>query len=107
MSSDETVRKAARVMARAYFGEPVEQDDMECSTEWARALDSAGLLAPSPLREEWATRFPDGHLCPGKGRDYDLWFKGDPPKGVNVRRYVSDWEPIVNVDRHSVNEENP
>lgn len=58
----------------------------------ARALHEAGLLAPAPLAEEWATRFPNGHLRPGKDRDYNLWFKGDPPQGVNVRRYVTDWE---------------
>lgn len=60
--------------------------------EW-KARAEAGLLAPAPLREEWSTRFPNGHLCPGKDRDYGLWFKGDMPKGVNVRRYVTDWEP--------------
>lgn len=60
----------------------------------ARALADAGLLAPAPLTEEWATRFENGHLRPGKDRDYDLWFKGDPPKGVNVRRYVTAWLPV-------------
>ena len=58
--------------------------------------------APAPLREEWATRFPNGHLRPGKDMPYDSWWKGDPPKGVNVRRYVSDWMPaaIEQEDRH-------
>ena len=37
----------------------------------ARALAEAGLLAPAPLREEWSTRFPNGHLRPGKDRDCD------------------------------------
>lgn len=71
-------------VAREMFGD--EPDKI------ARALAEAGLLAPAPLREEWATRFPNRHLRPGKDRNYDLWFKGDPPKGVNVRRYVTDWE---------------
>lgn len=58
----------------------------------ARALADAGLLAPAPLTEQWGTKFKDGHPIPGKDRDYPWWFKGDPPKGVNVHRYVTDWE---------------
>ena len=60
----------------------------------ARALADAGLLAPGPLREEWATRFENGRLRPGKDMPYDLWWKGDPPKGENVRRYVTDYVPV-------------
>lgn len=94
MTSDETIRKAARVI-----GSVMSRWDMDgrpdvyggIDTLLARALSEAGLLAPARLREEWATRFPNGHLRPGKDRDYGMWFKGDPPKGVNVHRYVTDW----------------
>ena len=71
-------------------GESGERADYELR---ARALAEAGLLAPAPLREEWATRFPNGYMRPGKDMPYDSWWKGDPPKGVNVRHYVSDWLP--------------
>lgn len=95
MASDETILQAARVI-----GSVMSRWDMDgrpdvdggIDTLIARALAEAGLLAPA-MREEWATRFPNGHLRPGKDRDYDLWFKGDIPKGVNVRRYVTEWEP--------------
>ena len=59
----------------------------------AEALATNGLLSPAPLREEWATRFPNGYMRHGKDMPYDSWWKGDPPKGVNVRHYVSDWLP--------------
>lgn len=105
---EHAIEKAADVIANALhdtadvdmFGGYTDTDDLNDSVldsrysliAVARALADAGLLAPAPLREEWATRFPNGHLRPGKGRGYDMWFKGDPPKGVNVRRWVSDWE---------------
>ena len=44
-SMENAIEQAAQVMARAYFGEPVEHD-MVCAIEWARALAEAGLLAP-------------------------------------------------------------
>ena len=61
----------------------------------ARALADAGLLAPSPLTEEWGTRFGSSEYVHfGTGVEYPFFFRGDPPKGVNVRRCVTDWTPV-------------
>ena len=62
-----------------------------------RALDlhKRGFLAPAPLREEWGTRFGSSEYVHfGTGVEYPFFFKGDPPKGVNVRRCVTDWTPV-------------
>ena len=64
----------------------------------AEALATNGLLSPAPLTEEWATRFVNGLRLPGKDRKYGRWCKGDPPKGVNVRRYVTAWLPVGRAD---------
>lgn len=58
----------------------------------AQALADAGLLAPAGLRKEWGTRFGDYVLEGRTGAHYPFFFKGDPPEGTNVRRYVTDWE---------------
>lgn len=58
-----------------------------------RALSERGILPNAPLREEWGTRFEGGNsVFPGKDKHYPFFFEGDPPKGENVRRYVTDWE---------------
>lgn len=106
---EHAIEQAARVMARAYFGEPVEHDDMECATEWARVLADAGLLAPAPLREEWSAAFtavsPDGTRrierigTPGS-REHSQETcddcNADDPEVLFflVRSHYTDWLPV-------------
>ena len=87
---EHAIEKAAQVIAEAYRkGGDIWGDDL------ARALAEAGLLAPAPLREEWGTRFGSSEYVHfGTGVEYPFFFRGDPPKGVNVRRCVTDWTPV-------------
>lgn len=80
----------------------------------ARALDQAGLLAPSPLAEEWAARYVNGggSVCRTRReaeadlgrmiRDSQRPRIDDPPAppvaGIHVR-YVTAWEPADGIDR--------
>ena len=63
----------------------------------ARALAEAGLLAPAPLREEWAAAW-EGHGATriGFAQESPEDIEGVPPGGWVVRRHVSDW---LSVDR--------
>lgn len=94
MTSDETIRKAARVI-----GSVMSRWDMDgrpdvaggIDTLLARALAEDGLLAPAPLREEWGIRWDDGNLWEHYlNRDEATVGAGD--EGTLVRRWVSDWE---------------
>lgn len=58
----------------------------------ARALAEAGLLAPSPLREEWGVDCylgfePEAYL-ERRNAEKHLAYEG----GNLLRRYVTDWE---------------
>lgn len=69
------------------------QGPQEGDRRVARRLAAEGLLSPAPLTEEWGTRFESSeYVHHGTGVEYPFFFKGDPPKGANVRRYVTDWE---------------
>jgi len=105
MITGEQIDRAARLIyqLRHPEGDPIggvfegpswAEIEMRDAQATARALAEAGLLAPAPLTEEWATRFENGLRLPGRERKYGRWCKGDPPKGVNVRRYVTDWLPV-------------
>lgn len=90
MTSDETIRKAARIIRD---GDPEGMGYAQAHNV-ASALDHAGLLAPAPLREEWAVECLDWNGEPRYDR-YDqrigaerMCWEGDRV----VRRYVTDWE---------------
>lgn len=57
----------------------------------ARRLAEAGLLAPAPLREEWAIRWADGHVWDGY-RDRAQAEAVSDATDTPVHRYVTDWE---------------
>lgn len=90
MTSDETIRKAARVI-----GSVMSRWDMDgrpdvaggIDTLIARALAQDGLLAPSPLREEWGVRWDNGLVWAGLHR-----YAGAGDEGTPVRRWVSEWK---------------
>ena len=107
---DETTEQAARVI-----GSVMSRWDMDgrpdvdggIDTLIARALDGSGLLAPSPLREEWAARYTNGGGTVCRTRDeaeteLDRMIRDshrpridEPPApqiaGIYVR-HVTDWE---------------
>lgn len=91
-SMENAIEQAAQVMARAYFGEPVEHD-MVCAIEWARALAEAGLLAPAPLREEWGVQWDD-HDIWGHYLNRDEATVGAGDEGTPVHRWITDWEAV-------------
>jgi hypothetical protein len=66
-------------------------------TDCAAYLADAGLLAPAPLREEWAAAW-EGHGATriGFAQESPEDIEGVPPGGWVVRRHVSDW---LSVDR--------
>ena len=91
---DETTRRAARVI-----GSVMSRWDMDgrpdvdggIDTLIARTLDEAGMLAPSPLREEWGIRWDDGTsvMAHYLSEEEARIGAGDDPV---VHRWVSDWE---------------
>ena len=104
MTSDETIRKAARVI-----GSVMSRWDMDgrpdvdggIDTLLARALAEDGILAPAPLREEWGSEMdhpiPDSPPSTIKARDLEhaRWQVEHNPKiatGRIMHRYVTDWE---------------
>lgn len=94
MTSDETIRKAARVI-----GSVMSRWDMDgrpdvdggIDTLIARALADAGLLSPAPLREEWGIRWDD-HDIWAHYLNHDEATVGAGDEGTPVHRYVTDWE---------------
>jgi hypothetical protein len=84
----EQIRRAAEVIADSYRkGGDIWGDDL------ARALDDAGLLAPTPMREEWGVDCylgfePEAYLD-RRNAEKHLAYEG----GSLLRRYVSIWEP--------------
>ena len=100
---DETIRKVAEVLT-AHPSIPNDRQDLTdreyvCPTcgavalvygpnspdhalHQAEQLAKAGLLAPSPLREEW------GYMEPGG----EVWSSTVPGEDTRVCRYVTDWE---------------
>ena len=109
MSSDKTIRKVASVVQHTLDGATVYDDagePMSAAETVARALDSAGLLAPD-MREEWAARYVNGGsaICRTRDeaeaeldrmtRDSHRHRVDEPPApeiaGIYIR-YVTDWE---------------
>lgn len=69
----------------------------------ARALADADLLAPTPLREEWAICHPSGNT--DMRRD-----KAHAQRGVGngwfvAHRYVTDWLPVENNGSFAIDDE--
>lgn len=73
----------------------------------ARALAEAGLLAPAPLREEWAVQWVRRG---GEIRTYPCDDEADArdcaDDETTVRRYLSDWLPVDRADGDAMNREN-
>ena len=106
MTSDETTRQAARVIGSVMsrwdmHGRP--DVDGGIDTLIARALAEAGVLAPSPLREEWGSEMRNArpevgsHVLPARDRDNARWQIEHNPEwatGRIVHRYVTDWENL-------------
>lgn len=101
---ENVIEQAARVI-----GSVMSRWDMDgrpdvdggIDTLLARALAGAGLIAPSPLREEWGSEMrdarPEGGSRVLRARDPDnaRWQIEHNPEwatGRLVRRYVTDWE---------------
>ena len=92
---EHAIERAAQVAASAMDGYSEGASHIDDYRIIARALAKAGLLAPAPLTEEWGTRFGSSEYVHfGTGVEYPFFFKGDPPKGVNVRRWATGWEPV-------------
>lgn len=103
MTSDETIRKVASVAQHALDGGTVYDDagePMSAAETVARALAKAGLLAPSPLTEEWGSELrgarpeSSSHVLRARDRDNARWQIEHSPEwatGRTVRRYVTDW----------------
>ncbi|MCD2263654.1 hypothetical protein K3888_13190 [Dietzia aurantiaca] len=106
MTSDETIRKVARVLFLSDRGDTLPVGFAE--RQWdegyavrddyirrARALADEGLLAPAPLREEWAFRYV---RSTGQLVHWECETEADARgSAVNdgdqvVHRYVTDWE---------------
>lgn len=99
MTSDETIRKVAGVIDGILSADPQVAREMfgDEPDRIARALAEEGLLAPAPLREEWATYDPDDTVMWGRAH-----FRADSEDEarrkahgfgyVVHRRYVTEWE---------------
>lgn len=72
-------------------GPPTDEKIAEAMTA-VDILDGMGVVAPTPIMAEWGTRFDTvGGIIPGRNAHYPWFFKGDPPRGRSVRRYVTLW----------------
>lgn len=58
----------------------------------ARRLAADGLLAPSPLREEWGVRWDDHDVWGDMYRNRAEAEAAADGEGEPVHRWVSDWE---------------
>ena len=82
----------------------------------ARRLAAEGLIAPTPLREEWAARYVNGGGAVCRTRDEaeaaldrmtrdSHRFRLDEPPAPEIAgiyaRYVSDWEPVDRAEGES------
>lgn len=67
----------------------------------ARALAEAGLLAPAPLREEWAQRWTrrSGEVRVMKVASEEDADPGREPGVEAIHRYRTDWWPIDGISR--------
>ena len=84
---ERTIEQAAQVIAEAYRkGGDIWGDDL------ARALADAGLLAPAPLREEWAAIGDDGHVLMRYGADSHSPHR-EYGTSLTYSRWASDWKP--------------
>ena len=61
-------------------------------TGYARVLADAGLLAPAPLREEWAAIGDDGHVLMRYGADSHSPHR-EYGTSLTYSRWASDWKP--------------
>ena len=108
---EDAIEKAARIIVRE-VGDRIERFplvepiSMQAARQYARALAEAGLLAPAPLREEWAARYVNGGgaICRTRDeaeaeldrmtRDSHRHRVDEPPApeiaGIYAR-YVTDW----------------
>lgn len=66
----------------------------------ARRLAADGLIAPAPLREEWAAAWEGlGATRIGFVKESPGDIEGIPPGGWVVHRFITDWLPADGVDR--------
>lgn len=87
MTSDETIRRAAEVLAA--LPAVTASTPLDAALVRARALDEAGLLAPAPLTEEFGAQVRGGvRTLPDGYRDVG-----------SHHRYVTEWLPVDGVDR--------
>lgn len=91
---EDAIEHAARIM-QAERDDPRHRYDEAgeprgATEQLARALASAGLLAPAPLREEWGSVSPaSGGVQRESSRDRAM--DRTPHGGRIARRLVSDW----------------
>ena len=83
---EHAIEQAARVIA-----EKACAPDSDCQ-DAAHALASAGLLAPAPLREEWAAIDDDGDVRMRYGADSHSPHR-EFGTSWTYSRLVSDWKP--------------
>lgn len=107
MPINDRIERVARVIAEHVgFLDDLDSDPQSVQevhlhpVALARALDRAGLIAPGPLREEWAATW-EGHGATriGVAQESPEDIEGVPPGGWVVHRYVTAWEPTDGIDR--------
>lgn len=91
---EHATEKAARVIQQARDAGPVYDDAGEplpAAETIARALADAGLLAPAPLREEWAAIDDDGTALMRYGADSHSPHR-EYGTSRTYSRWASDWK---------------
>lgn len=95
----EAIRHARAFQAAAAFGVP-EGAHRECAEYIARALADAGLLAPAPFHEEWASASDgDAWTCCGDRDEAEVRRCAVRQGHEVVHRYATDWAPADGISR--------
>ena len=104
-ATDQIVAAIAREMALA--GPQSYPSIVAILGRYTGALQAAGLIAPAPLREEWAVQWARRG---GEIRTYPCDDEADArdcaDDETTVHRYVSDWLPVERAKSDAMNRQN-
>ena len=89
---EHAIEQAVEVLDAVDRNHDLDSGDLASSEEYARALADAGLLAPAPLREEWAAIDDDGHVLMRYGADSHSPHR-EYGTSLTYSRWASDWKP--------------
>ena len=89
---DHAIEQAIEVLDAVDRNHDLDSGDLASSEEYARVLADAGLLAPAPLREEWAAIDDDGHVLMRYGADSHSPHR-EYGTSLTYSRWASDWKP--------------